>query len=158
MEKLEKDQTFEVELYRIADYKTGERPYEGHYLHRNIEVEKFTQNRIYKKGDFIIYANQPSNRYIVETLEPTAPDSYFAWNFFDGILQQKEYFSPYVFEDLAVEILEKNPDLKTQLEEKKKSDPDFAKNGYAQLDFVYKNSEHYEPTHQIYPVGRLMKK
>lgn len=156
--KLEKDQTFEVELYRIADYKTGERPYEGHYLHRSVEVEKFTRKRIYKKGDFIVYVNQPSNRYIVETLEPAAPDSYFAWNFFDGILQQKEYFSSYVFEDLAVEILEKNPDLKKQLEEKKKADPKFAKNGYAQLDFIYKNSEHYEPTHQVYPVGRLMKK
>lgn len=158
LEKLDKDQSFEVEMYRIADYKTGERPYEGHYLHRSVEVEKFTQKRIYKKGDFIVYVNQPSNRYIVETLEPVAPDSYFAWNFFDGILQQKEYFSSYVFEDLAVEILEENPELRKQLEEKKKADPEFAKNGYAQLDFIYKNSEHYEPTHQVYPIGRLMKK
>jgi len=158
VEKLEKEQTFEVEIYRIADYKTGDKPYEGHYLHRNIEVEKFTQKRVYAKGDFIVYVNQPSNRYIVETLEPTAPDSYFAWNFFDGILQQKEYFSSYVFEDLAVEILEKNPALKKQLEEKKKADPKFAKNGYAQLTFIYKNSEHYEPTYQVYPVGRLVEK
>ena len=158
IEKLEKDQAFEVEMYRIADYKTGKNPYEGHYLHRNVDVEKFTQKRIYTKGDFIVYVNQPTNRYIVETLEPTAPDSYFAWNFFDGILQQKEYFSPYVFEDLAVEILAKNPELKKQLEEKKKADPEFAKSGYAQLTFIYKNSEHYEPTHQVYPVGRLMKK
>ena len=102
--------------------------------------------------------NQASNRYIVETLEPNAPDSYFAWNFFDGILQQKEYFSSYVFEDLALEILEGNPDLKKRLEEKKKADADFAKNGYAQLDFIYKNSEHYEPTHQVYPIGRLVNK
>jgi hypothetical protein len=158
VEKLEKEQTFEVEIYRIADYKTGDKPYEGHYLHRNIEVEKFTQKRVYAKGDFIVYVNQPSNRYIVETLEPTAPDSYFAWNFFDGILQQKEYFSSYVFEDLAVEILGKNPELKKQLEEKKKADPKFAKNGYAQLTFIYKNSEHYEPTYQVYPVGRLVEK
>lgn len=158
VERLEKDQSFEVEMYRIADYKTGKNPYEGHYLHRNIEVEKFSQKRIYSKGDFIIYVNQSSNRYIVETLEPTAPDSYFAWNFFDGILQQKEYFSSYVFEDLAVEILAKNPELKNRLEEKKKTDPEFAKNGYAQLNFIYKNSEHYEPTHQVYPVGRLVKK
>ena len=158
LEILKKDQSFEVEIYRIADYKTGERPYEGHYLHRSIEVEKFRQKRFYKKGDFIVYVNQSSNRYIVETLEPVAPDSYFAWNFFDGILQQKEYFSSYVFEDLAVEILEKNPELRKQLEEKKKTDPEFATNGYAQLDFIYKNSEHYEPTHQVYPVARLMKK
>jgi len=156
VEKLEKEQTFEVEMYRIANYKTGKNPYEGHYLHRDVEVEKFIQKRIYSKGDFIVYVNQPANRYIVETLEPIAPDSYFAWNFFDGILQQKEYFSSYVFEDLAVEILEKNPDLKKQLEEKKKVDSEFAKNAYAQLTFIYKNSEHYETTHQVYPVGRLV--
>lgn len=157
-EKLEKDQSFEVEMYRILDYKTSTQPYEGHYLHRSIKVEKLIQKQTYKKGDFIVYVNQPANRYIVETLEPTAPDSYFAWNFFDGILQQKEYFSAYVFEDLALKILEKNPKLEKELEEKKKADPEFAKNGNAQLDFIYKNSEHYEPTHQIYPVGRLMKK
>lgn len=157
IKELEKDQYFEVELYRIKDYSSGRRPYEGHFLHKDVEVEKWNQKKLYRKGDFIIYVNQASNRYIVETLEPTAPDSYFAWNFFDGILQQKEYFSSYVFEDLAVEILQENPALKKQLEEKKKADPDFAKNGYAQLDFIYKNSKHYEPTHQVYPVARLLK-
>lgn len=155
--ELDKDQYFEVELYRIKDYSSGRRPYEGHFLHKDVEVEKWNQKKLYRKGDFIIYVNQASNRYIVETLEPTAPDSYFAWNFFDGILQQKEYFSSYVFEDLAVEILEENPALKKQLEEKKKADPDFAKNGYAQLDFIYKNSKHYETTHQVYPVARLLR-
>ena len=158
MKQLENDETFEVELYRIKDFKSRTQPYEGHYLHYGVEVEKFIQQRTYKKGDFIIYVNQSANRYLVETLEPTAPDSYFAWNFFDGILQQKEYFSPYVFEDLAVEILEKNPELKIRLEAKKKADADFAKNGRAQLDFIYKNSEHYEKTHRVYPVGRLLKK
>ena len=157
VQQLEKDEIFEVELYRIKDFETRKQPYEGHYLHSSVEVEKFSQQRTYKKGDYIVYVNQASNRYIVETLEPTAPDSYFAWNFFDGILQQKEYFSSYVFEDLAVEILNNNPDLKNEFEEKKKSDPDFAKNARAQLDFIYKNSPHYEPTHRIYPVGRLMK-
>ncbi len=155
VEQLKKDKTYEVELYRIKDFKTREQPYEGHFLHSSVEVEKFSQQKNYRKGDYIIYVNQASNRYIVETLEPVAPDSYFAWNFFDGILQQKEYFSSYVFEDLAAEILEKNPDLKKQLEEKKAADADFAKNARAQLDFIYKNSPHYEPTHRVYPVGRI---
>jgi hypothetical protein len=34
--------------------------------------------------------NQEANRFIMEVLEPQAPDSYFTWNFFDGILGQKE--------------------------------------------------------------------
>ena len=48
-------------------------------------------------------------RYLVETLEPQATDSFFAWGFFDSILQQKEHYSDYVFEDVAADFLTKNP-------------------------------------------------
>ena len=92
----------------------------------------------------------------MEVLEPQADDSYFAWNFFDGILGQKEGFSAYVFEDIAYEYLQKNPALKTRLEEKKAGDTSFANNGPAQLDFIYKNSPYYEPAHLQYPVYRIV--
>ena len=148
----------EVEMYRIKDYKSGRQPYEGHYLHREVEVEKEVGSMRFHKGDVVVYTDQPANRYIVETLEPQGPDSYFAWNFFDGILQQKEYFSSYVFEDLAEAFLEENPTLKAELEQKKSADEAFANSARAQLDFIYKQSPYYEPTHMRYPVGRLMKK
>jgi len=48
----------------------------------------------------------------VETLEPTAPDAFFAWNFFDGILSQKEYYSDYVFEDVAADLLRNDAALR----------------------------------------------
>ncbi len=156
LKQLEEDQKIEVELYRIEDFKNQD-AYEGHYLHRGTKVEKKKMAWPYHKGDYIVYVNQTSNRYIVETLEPQAPDSYFSWNFFDGILMQKEYFSPYVFEDEAAQYLKENPTLKSKLEERKKADEDFAKNGYAQLEFIYKNTNHYEYTHRIYPVGRMIK-
>jgi hypothetical protein len=59
------------------------------------------------KGDYIIPTDQRAKRYIVETLEPQATDSYFNWNFFDGILNRKEGFSDYVFEDEAAELLKR---------------------------------------------------
>ncbi|WP_439881775.1 M14 family metallopeptidase [Pontibacter sp. MBLB2868] len=158
MQQLKKDTTLTVETYYITDYKTAPRPYEGHYLHSDVKVEKRTMDRRFLKGDYVVYLNQPANRFIVETLEPQAVDSYFAWNFFDSILMQKEYFSSYVFEDLAAEYLKKDPELRKRLEEKKKQDPDFAKSARAQLDFVYRNSPHYEFTHNMYPVGRLVQK
>ena len=64
----------------------------GNYLHYDIEVESRTMKLQFYKGDYIIPADQAASRYLIETLEPHAPDSYFAWNFFDGILMQKEYF------------------------------------------------------------------
>ena len=117
------------------DYKTGSNPYEGHYLHSNVEVDQKTENVLFYRGDYVIYTNQASNRYIIETLEPQAPDAFFAWNFFDGILQRKEYFSSYVFEDLAVEILKKNPQLQESLDRKLQSDSTFASNPRHQLRF-----------------------
>jgi len=156
MERLKEDTELTVEVYYIKNYETTNRPYEGHYLHSKVELEKETESVTFRKGDYVIYANQPSNRYIVETLEPHAPDSFFAWNFFDGILERKEYFSPYVFEDSALEILEYNSDIKEALEAKRKEDKDFAKDAIAQLRFIYERSEHAERNYNRYPVGRLM--
>ena len=157
LKRLNEDVELEVELYRIDDLETTSYPYEKHYLHSQVEVSKETKNWQFHKGDFVVYANQDANRYIIETLEPQAPDSYFAWNFFDGILMQKEYFSSYVFEDIAAELLRQNPDLRKRLEKKRNTDEKFANSARAQLNFVYQNSPYYEPTHRIYPVGRLLK-
>lgn len=153
--RLTEDQTLEVEQYRIEDYK-DRAAYEGHYLHYGTTVRTEVRQRTYRKGDYVIFTDQPLNRYIVETLEPHAPDAFFSWNFFDGILMQKEYFSPYVFEDKAAAMLAADPELKAALEAKRAADPAFAKSARAQLNFIYERSPHYEPTYRLYPVGRMM--
>ena len=107
------------------------------------------------KGDYWIPVSQPSKRYIIEMLEPTGDDSFFSWNFFDAILQQKEGYSDYRWEDIAADVLKKDPSIKTKLEEKKAADPKFAANGSAQLDFIYRNSSYYESAHNRYPVFRI---
>jgi hypothetical protein len=99
--------------------------------------------------------NQVANRFLIETLEPTAADSYFAWNFFDPILGQKEGYSGYAFEDIAADYLKTNPDLKSKLEQRRASDTTFAKNGRAQLNFIYENSPWVEPDYLRYPVYRI---
>jgi hypothetical protein len=153
--KMENNTVLKVEKYRITDYKTNKTPYEGRFPHSEVKTETFTTEQTFFAGDFIVQTDQEKVRFIIETLEPQAPDSYFAWNFFDTILAQKEYFSAYVFEDLAVEILAKNPELKQKLEDKKSKEPAFADDAYAQLEFVYKNSPYYEPNHKVYPIARL---
>ncbi|WP_231491189.1 M14 family zinc carboxypeptidase [Pedobacter sp. Leaf170] len=157
LNELKTDVKLNVESYYIADMKTGTRPYEGHYLHNAGKLNAVNQQIQYYAGDFVVYVNQPENRYIVETLEPQATDSFFNWNFFDSILDMKEHFSAYIFEDTATELLKNNPALKARLEEKKLNDTTFAKSSSAQLDFVYKNSDYYEKTHNRYPVARLVR-
>ena len=155
MISLKKDSTITVESYKVSDYKTTTKAYEGHYPHYNVNVTTSIKDMPFKKGDFIIKTNQPSIRYIIETLEPQAPDSFFSWNFFDTILQQKEGFSPYVWEDKALDILNSNEVLKTEFETKKQTNKAFAKNWYAQLDWLHKHSEHYESAHLQYPIFRI---
>ena len=156
VQQLNADTKLDLEMYYIKDYKTAAAPYEGHYIHSAVKLNTVKQTLPFYKGDYIVYVNQPKNRYIVETLEPQGTDSFFNWNFFDSILGQKEHYSAYVFEDTAAQLLKDNPALKKMLEEAKANDPALAKSGAAQLQFVYKNSAYYEKTHLRYPVGRLM--
>ena len=155
MQPLAKNTEIEVESYKIASYETSKSPYEGHYGHYNTIITKSTEKVQFRKGDLMINTQQLGVKYLMETLEPEAVDSYFNWNFFDPILQQKEYFSAYVFEDLAKEILDNNPKLKTEFETKKLEDKAFAENGSWQLDWVYKHSPYYENAHLQYPVYRV---
>jgi hypothetical protein len=136
--------------------KSGPNPREGHYLHTSLKVRKEIKTMNYRSGDYVVFVNQSSNRFIVEMLEPEGTDSWFAWNFFDAILDRKEYFSPYAWEPQAQKLLELHPDWKAELDKKKAADPAFAKDEYAMLDFVYQKSEWFEPTYHRYPVTRMM--
>jgi len=157
MEQISVNSMYEVESYKITDYDTKKAPYEGHYMHSKTQVETSFSYHQFRKGDYIVKTNQAAIRYIIETLEPQAPDSFFNWNFFDTILQQKEGFSPYVFEDIAEDILKNNPKLQEKFNQKLKADKDFSANWYLQLDWIHKHSKYYEKAHRQYPVYRVLK-
>jgi len=156
MKQLAHDTTLDLQMYYIADYKTPQRPFEGHYLHSNVKLNPVDMKVKFYAGDYVVYTNQALNRYMVETLEPQGVDSFFAWNFFDSVLGEKEYFSDYVFEDVAADLLKKDPELKKKLEDEKLKDPKLAASAGAQLNFVYRNSPYFEKTYLRYPVGRLL--
>ncbi|MFD2969640.1 M14 family zinc carboxypeptidase [Sphingobacterium bambusae] len=157
MQALDRDTLMHVEQYYIDCYKTSNSPYEGHYLHREVLVRPVLREQMFYKGDLLITTDQEANRYIMETLEPQATDSFFNWNFFDAILSQKEYFSPYIFEEEAVQLLRDNPQWREELERAKQNDQKLASSGRAQLDWVYKKSKYYESGHLLYPIARLHK-
>ena len=155
--EVKKDSLAEVETYKIADYQTIKSPFEGHYLHYNTKIESKKEIIKIISGDFLVSTQQNGLKYLLETLEPEAIDSFFNWNFFDAILQQKEGYSAYVFEDLAVQILKENPDLKSKSDEKLKRDVEFARNAEKQLDWIYENSIYFEKAYLKYPIFRITK-
>ncbi|MHA7608932.1 M14 family metallopeptidase [Elizabethkingia meningoseptica] len=157
MNILKKDSVASVEAYKINDFKTVKNPYEGHYIHYETVVGKSKKQIKFSAGDYVVPTQQQGVKYIIETLEPEALDSFFNWNFFDAILGQKEYYSAYIFEDTAADLMKNDTALRTAFEAKKKIDKDFAKDGKAQLDWVYQNSPYYEArTYRQYPVYRIL--
>lgn len=154
MTELERDTLLNVSSYYIENYESTREPYNGHYWHYNTEVREEQLSAKLQAGDFIIPVKQPGAAYLVHVLEPQGYDSYFSWNFFDAVLMRMEYFSPYLFEENAAEILNNNKELKAQFNKRREEDPEFRENPYAQLTWIYERSPWSEPTFRRYPVFR----
>ncbi len=156
MERITEDKLIDVESYYIETFETRTSPYEGHYQHSNVKLKKVYGQRKFFKGDYIVNTNQECNNFIMSVLEPQGVDSYFNWNFFDAVLQQKEGFDAYVFEDIADSLLNSKAGLKSEFEQKKASDEKFRNDAAAQLKFIYDNTI-LEPEFMRYPVARIVK-
>lgn len=155
MVKIGQDTVIKGQAYKIIKTESIKNPYESHFGHYNTQVEPIEVTKQFLKGDYIIPTDQRAKRYIVETLEPQATDSYFNWNFFDGILNRKEGFSDYVFEDEAAELLKKDPSLRTALDKAIEADPTLKTNAFGQLNFIYERSKYGEPWANVYPVVKV---
>ncbi|MBL7942952.1 MAG: hypothetical protein JNM00_09305, partial [Flavobacteriales bacterium] len=131
-------------------------PYEGHYTHDHVEIRNDTMKVQLFKGDWLIDTHQEARRYLAEVLEPQGEDSFFAWNFFDSVLQRKEWFSDYVFEEKAEEILNENPGLKAEFDKAMQQDESLRNSHWRQLYWIYERSEYSEKSAFRYPVYRML--
>lgn len=152
MNELKEPTAMEVFGQHITDYKSPNSPYEGHFLHSKVKSEMEKIQIQTEKGDIIVYTNQPKQKFINSVLMAEAEDSYFAWNLLDEYMGQKEYFSLYVFEDIAAEMLKTNDQLRADFEKEKTVNRAFASSQWLQLMFIYKRSEYYEKTDGLLPV------
>ncbi len=155
MRQLQKDTVIEVTVYHVRDVKSMPNAYEKHHKNTSVSIDTSKEKIQFLKNDWIIFTGQEADRFLVETLDPTGQDGYFSWNFFDAILQQKEGYADYRWNDIAVDFLNANPELKKEFESKKKDDDRFAKNLSAQLRWIYMNSPYYEKSYMRYPVYRI---
>jgi hypothetical protein len=151
MQRIPRDTVMSVNGLYVGDVKTSTSCYEGHFAHQSCSVRKEQMKILFFEGDYIIPVRQDNIRYIIETLEPLSKESFFHWNFFDSVLQQKEWFSDYVFEEKAKELLENDPQLKKEFEEALKKDESLNEH-WSQLYWIYKHSPHYESSAFRYPI------
>lgn len=149
------DTTIEVKVDYIDQFSNAGQPSNGHYFHSKVTTRSETQQVKYYAGDLIIPVQQKGIKYLIEMLEPKAKDSFFRWNFFDNILDRREYFSSYGFEENALKYLNEHPRFNKQFQEKRKTDKEFANNHRAQLAYIYYNTEWAEKTYKRYPVAKV---
>ena len=159
-ERLEKDRTIEVETYRFKDPKWSQFPYEGRVT---LDIKYTTQKEVvnYRKGDVIVSTSQPKVKIIAYLLEPKSPTSLVYWGFYNNYARPATEFWIRLnyMEVKGREMLAKDPLLKKEFEAKKASDPAFANDPNAILQFfMSKVRKNVEPDVNRYPVGRLMSK
>ena len=153
--RLQNDSLIEVTVDYIEEFSSSQRPYNGHFYHSSVTTCSEVQKMQYYRGDLVVPVRQEKIKYLLEMFEPKAVDSFFRWNFFDNILDQREYFSSYGFEKNALKYLEEHPEFKARFLEAREKDSALATNHRAQLAWIYNNSEWLEKSWKRYPVGRI---
>jgi hypothetical protein len=157
MQRIDKDQIIEVQSYHIETVSSRPSAYEGHLFHDEISLSTQIEPIQVKAGDYLVFLNQTNARYAVETLEPQAHDSFFRWGFFNSILEKKEHFSNYVFEDTATEMLEAEPALREKFTQWQRAHPELLSDQEEVLSFIYAHGQrHKEPEWRRYPVFTVL--
>ena len=153
MERLGAARTMQAQVSRIQSVQSRPGAYEGHMFHDELTLERSLQTVELQAGDWWVPLGQDKARYAVETLEPQAHDSFFRWGFFNSILEKKEHFSDYVFEDLALQLLKDEPELRVGFEAWKAANPHLLPDPRQVLGFIFENcARHAESQWRRYPV------
>ena len=105
-------------------------------------------------GALFVPIAQTKSRLAMALLEPQAPDSLLAWGWFNNAFERKEYMEDYVAEDVAREMLARDPALRATFEKKLQDDPKFAASADARLEFFYRRHTAWDERYGLYPVFR----
>jgi len=151
---LTSDSSMKVTITKVVSFEASEKPYEGHFKMGEIKTNLTSETIQLRKGDLLIPVHQRGMNFLLQIFSSQAEDSYVSWNFFDSYLQQKEHFSSYIFIDEAQQILNANPALKKEFEDKKRNEK-FRSSEWEQLNFIYERSKFHEPSERRLPVYQI---
>ncbi len=154
LQRITKPLKIEVESYRLTEPKWGTNSFESR-LTASYKVNPIKEIREFPVNSVIVSLAQKTANVAIHLLEPQSTDSFAYWGFFNAIFEQKEYAENYVMEKFAKEMLENDPDLRKEFEEKLK-DEKFAKSPQARLRFFYDKSPYSDKRIGLYPVGRII--
>ncbi len=112
------------------------------------------ETRDIEAGSLFVPIDQPKARLLMAMLEPQAPDALAAWGEFNNAFERKEYMEAYVAEEVAREMLAKDPALQAEFERRLREDAAFAKDPFERLDFFARRHASWDDRFNLYPVLR----
>jgi hypothetical protein len=149
-----KAQKVVVTKYKFHDVKFASGPYEGRQG-VTAKYDIFTDTVEIPVGTYVVPTKQNAIRVIAHLLEPKSGDSFLRWGFMNAIFERKEYFEDYVMERVALEMLDKDVNLKKEFEEKLANDPKFRDDPNQRLNFFYERSPYLDKQQNVYPIFRV---
>jgi hypothetical protein len=171
MERTGKSLAQEFETYRFSGVTWANRPQEGHIMLANFDARLVKEKITIPEGSYWVPMKQRRARLILATLEPQAPDSFARWGLmyqvFEGggrggrggaAVPEGVMPGEYLSEPIARKTMADNPELAKEFLAKVASDPAFAGDRTARLQWWYQHSK-YEPSDNgRYPIVRVWEK
>jgi hypothetical protein len=153
VERLSAPMTISGEMYRLTAPKRDDKWYEGAVRVTATPIAE-RRSQQFPAGSFRVSTDQPLGDLAMILLEPSCPDSFFQWGWFNSVLYPIEYIEAYVMEPTAEAMLAADPKLREEFQHKLISDEAFRKDPDARLKWFYEKTPFDDERAFLYPVLR----
>ena len=162
MERTAKPLNQEFETWRFSKIAFGQAPNEGH-IAVNFEAQPVKEKIFIPTGSYWIPMKQRRARLILSVLEPQAPDSFARWGLMYPVFEsfgggRGGGMGEYLSEPVARRMMADSSELRKEFEAKVASDPAFAADRQARLQWWMQHSKYEASDTNRYPIVRVWQK
>jgi hypothetical protein len=151
-ERTERARDLELEMIRLGNIEVG--PVYDARVRMSADMDRERRRVTMPAGSVRVPYDQPRGLLAAALLEPEAVDSVFGWGFFPGLAEKGGSRERFLLAPSAERMLERDEDLRKAFEQRVATDPEFASDPKARLQWFAERSPHFMGDETIYPIGR----
>ncbi|MDD2345416.1 MAG: M14 family zinc carboxypeptidase, partial [Bacteroidales bacterium] len=152
--ELKNNVSLEVLVTDFEEVVLSSTSFEGRQMVQKMNSKEERKRVLIPSGSFVVPTAQKKVRVLAHMLEAKSGDSYLQWGFFNSIFEQKEYTESYVIEKMIPELI-KDESIKTEFEDKMKTDSEFASNPRAIYNWFYSKTPYWDEEINVYPILKI---
>ncbi len=146
--------SLEVLVTEFSDIELSKTSFEGRQMVQKLTTKEERKRVLIASGSIVVPTAQKKLKMLVHMFEAKSNDSFLQWGFFNSIFEQKEYAESYVMENMIPDLL-KDEKIKSELDQKMKSDSVFASNSRAIYNWLYSKTPYWDEKLNIYPILKV---